>query len=328
MDAAFAGRPDMVEALVEIGADVNVIAGTPGRHSPLVRVTQPHSTIPKHAGHDQVLKLLLASGADPNLPAGPHALCPLAYSAMGGFAGFITDLRDAGAKVGAHLAAMLYDAQALQRGIERDGADAKDDRGRTPLHYLAWSGLWKREEVGSAPALECMEMLLAASADVNAFESIAEGNEVFEATALWRSVGWQGHVLLARRLLEAGADPQSSVFAATFEGTAALCDLLDEYGANWNQRFHGRTALMDLMHWKKPAMSIWLMDHGVDVAVKDDHGRTALHIAATRGVKVDYLEALVAHGADAQAQDDEGKTALDWAREKKRAKAIAYLESI
>ncbi|MCZ6889880.1 MAG: hypothetical protein O7H39_15450 [Gammaproteobacteria bacterium] len=31
MDAAFAGRPDMVGALIDAGADPNVVSGTPAR---------------------------------------------------------------------------------------------------------------------------------------------------------------------------------------------------------------------------------------------------------------------------------------------------------
>ena len=67
---------------------------------------------------------------------------------------------------------------------------------------------------------------------------------------------------------------------------------------------------------------------GADVHATDEFGRTALHWAALQGVRADYLAALVDHGADPGSKDDFGDTPLDLAREKKRAKAIAYLESI
>ena len=73
------------------------------------------------------------------------------------------------------------------------------------------------------------------------------------------------------------------------------------------------------VHWLQP---------GADVHATDEFGRTALHWAALQGVRADYLAALVDHGADPGSKDDFGDTPLDLAREKKRAKAIAYLESI
>lgn len=314
MDAAFAGRADMIEILLDAGADVNVMAGTPGRHTPLVRTLQPHLTIPKHAGHDEVVALLLARGADPDMVAGPHMLAPLGYAAMGGFERFIAALRDAGAIVDVRLAAMLYDLEALPREIAEHGVDATDDRRRTPLHYLAWSGMWKIDRLGSEAACACLDQLLDAGADVDAFESIFEGEEEFRATALWRAVSWQKHVVVTRRLLEVGADPQSSVFAASYGGPEELCELLDAHGADWNQRFQQRTPLMDLMRFHKPTMSVRLLEHGADVHATDEFGRTALHWAALQGVRADTLAAFVDHNADPGAKDDFGDTPLDLAR--------------
>ena len=168
---------------------------------------------------------------------------------------------------------------------------------------------------GFQAACACLEQLLDAGADVDAFESVYEGEEEFRATALWRAVSWQKHMEIARRLLEAGADPQSSVFAASYGGPKELCELLDAHGADWNQRFQQRTPLMDLMRFRKPAMSVWLLEHGADVHATDEFGRTALHWAALQGIRADYLAALVDHNADPGAKDDFGDTPLDLARD-------------
>lgn len=328
MDAAFAGRADLIGVLLDAGADPNAIAGTPGRHSPLVRIVQPHTTIPKHAGHDAAVDMLLARGADPDLAAGPHGMPPLLYAAMGGFESFIDSLRAAGARFDIHGAAMLYDLDTLRAGIARVGVDSLDARGRTPLQHMAWSGMWKLPHVGSEPALECLEVLLDAGADIDLYERMMEGDEVFPATALWRAVSWQEHVALVRALLAAGADPKSSVFSAGFGGKEEILEALHAHGADWNWSLNGRTPLLDLIHWRKPAAVPWLLEHDADVGATDPDGRTALHLAALRGVKVDYLEALVAHGADPAARDPAGQTALDLARQKRRGKAVAYLESL
>lgn len=323
VDAAFAGRADMLEALLDAGADANVVSGVSARHTPLTRIAQHHSTIPKHAGHIEAMRLLLARGADPNLAAGPHAFAPLAYSAMAADEEQMTLLMGAGTGIGIHLAAILLDLDRL-RGFLDDGADVDelDGRGRSPLQYVAFSGLWQERPDA---AVECAELLLSHGADVNSAEEIAEGHEVFHATPLWRSLSWQRNLALAEFLLEHGADPNPAAFTATFDGGDDVCDLLDRYGADWEQRFHGRTPLMDLMHFRKPGGAKWLIRRGVDVNAKAPDGRTALHYAAWQGVRADYVEALIEAGADREARDADGKTPLDLAVEKKRSKLLEIL---
>lgn len=326
MDAAFAGRADMVATLVQAGANPNVSAATPARHTPLVRALQPHKTIPKHAGHRETVARLLALGAEPDRAAGPLGMAPLGYAAMGGDAALVKTLIDGGARVGPHMAAALQDPKRLKGQIVAASAATTDARGRTPLHYLALSGMWRG--TGSAPAGACLKVLLTAGADVNAVEPMAEGDETFHATPLWYTVSWQGHRELAKRLLEARADPDAAVFSAAFRGDPALLELLHGFGANWNQRFHGRTPLLDLMHFKKPGAAVWLMEHGADIRATDAAGRTALHLAAMQGVRVDYLRALVGHGANPSALDAAGHTPLRLAEKRQRGHAVAYLKGL
>ena len=323
VDAAFAGRADLLAALLDAGADANVVSGVSARHTPLTRIAQHHSTIPKHAGHIEAMRLLLARGADPNLPAGPHGFVPLAYSAMAADTEQMEVLADSGTAIDIHIAAILLDLGQLRGFLDDEAsANAADARGRTPLQYVALSGLWQERPKA---AIECAELLLSRGADVNSAEEMAEGDEVFHATPLWRTLSWQRNVPLAEFLLERGADPNPAVFTATFDGSDAICDLLDRHGANWEQRFHGRTPLMDLMHFRRPAGAAWLLRRGVDVNAKAPNGRTALHYAAWQGVRADYVEALLAAGADRTARDADGKTPLDLAREKKRTKLLGML---
>ncbi len=323
MDAAFAGRADMVRALLGAGAEPNIVAGHGARHTPLTRISQHHATIPRHAGHVETMRALLAAGADPNLRAGPLEVAPLVYAATAPNEEFMELLRPR-TRIGIHLAAALLDEVRLKRMLRNPvRAREADSRGRGPLDYVAMSGLWKT--LGSDRALRCAELLLEAGADLAQGEEIVEGSEVFVAAPLWRSLSAQRNYALAELLLEHGADPTPAVFAVTYSAETEGCELLDRFGANWEQRFEGRTPLMDLMYFRKPAGSIWLIERGVDVNATDLEGKTALHHAAAQGVRADYVQRLIDAGATVEPRDNAGKTPLDCAKEKKRAKLIALL---
>lgn len=316
----------MLRLLLAAGADPNVISGTGSRHTPLTRLVQHHATIPKHAGHEQTLAALLDAGADPNLAAGPHDTEPLAYAVVAPAQNFIDLLLAKGAGAGVRFAAALLDRAAVARAVRKAGAaDERDRRGRNPLDYVALSGLWKVH--GSEPALACAKALLDAGAAVDGGEEIVEGNEVFHATPLWRTLSWQKHYALAELLLERGAAPNPAVFAVTFQGEPTGMELLDRYDADWEQRFNGRTPLMDLMHFRRPAASAWLIARGVDVRAVDDEGLTALHYAAMRGIHPDHVRKLLDAGAAPGQRDATGATPRDYAQRKGRSKLVALLGS-
>ncbi len=87
-----------------------------------------------------------------------------------------------------------------------------------------------------------------------------------------------------------------------------------EAGVDLNQTIPGDSAYP--LHYAANThadMIQLLIDHGADVNVKDDKGKTPLHCAAV-GAYLEGMRALLENGADVNAVDDEGNTPLQLAR--------------
>ena len=289
-DAAFKGSADAIRVLVDHGADVNVVSGTGSRHTPLTRLCQYHSTIPKHAGHVTALEQLLEFGADPDVAAGPLNLRPMCYATMGPLESLVACLQNVRQLSDLWDAAVLCDIDRLRTLAKDRSLNVRDDVGRTPLHYVALSGMYK--VLGSDVAIECADCLLGGGIEVDAMQPIPDGSEVFNANALWYSVSWQNHFEMAKHLLEKGASPQPAVFAALWSSDLTICELLDQYGADWDQQFDGMTPLMEMIRYNRVKLIPWLLDKGVDTKVRNNEGQTALDVAVKRKLRAELIELL------------------------------------
>ena len=130
-DAAFVGSVDCVNVLVEHGADVNVRSGTGSKHTPLTRLCQYHTTIPKHDGHKETLDRLLEVGADPTVAAGPLGLTPLCYAAMGPLEDLVASLIGEVRPLDVFSAALLYDLRRLKQHAKKKGLATVDQEQRS-----------------------------------------------------------------------------------------------------------------------------------------------------------------------------------------------------
>ena len=122
--ACFHGHWRLCQFLIERGADAN-LADPENGETPL------HSTVSKgEAAHKLVLKVLLASGANPN--------CVTKESAVTD--GFMRDVRTRG-ETPLHRAAAFCDEEAIQMLIDAGAKiDAKDMNGDSPLTWASWHG--------------------------------------------------------------------------------------------------------------------------------------------------------------------------------------------
>jgi ankyrin repeat protein len=254
--------------------------------------------------------------------------------------------------------------------------DANNVDGRTPLHYTASSGNLKmtglllakganidvRDKWGGTPLhgaakdgrKETASLLIKKGADVNAKNK--EGR-----TPLHEAIEYYGKEVKAL-LIAAGADVNAEdengytpLYLATIERDEDIIDLLKSKGATLTATIHLAAVTGDFAGVKryieegtdinKGDKSGWtplllavfcgqeggqeevvefLLANGADVNASRNNGWTPLHMACQIGRK-DMVELLIAAGADVNAKSDGGRTPTDCAKRFKYSEIIDLL---
>jgi len=215
-------------------------------------------------------RLLLQAGADVNDRSGNDRKTPLIVAAASG---------------GKEFSALLLD-----KGADPDLAD---EGGFTALHYAAL------DERGA----DIVGTLLTHGARPNprttrdSREYVYAGVNLTGATPLFLAAS-RGHVETVRALLAGGADPLMS----TEKGTLPLHVASwggSPYAGDWTE--DEKKNLLDVTRL--------LVERGSDVNSTGEHGWTALHGAAYKGVDA-VVQFLVDHGARLEVFDEYGQTPL------------------
>ncbi|XP_073329538.1 uncharacterized protein ankrd50l isoform X2 [Pagrus major] len=270
--AAYEGNHDIVELLLEAGADVNETASPDGNVSAAAAVSPLLAAAAM--GHMKTVSRLLYWGAavDAIDCEGRTALC---LAAARGSVEVVRAL--------------------LDRGLDENH---KDDLGWTPLHAAACEGhrsvCAALTEQGSMARIGEMDiegrtpLILAAQ----------EGH--------WSTV----RLLLEKRspIDHRAYNGHSALSAALLEGHAEVAELLMRKGADTNVRdAEGRPLLYLLVLEGRLEMATLLTEKGgVTLESRDSEGRTALHVASWLGC-VEMVDLLLKHGANPNAQDTEGR---------------------
>ena len=325
--AAGQGNPAVVASLLEGGADVS--AADRNGHTSLHVGARSAGDPPNPAAGGAVVEILLAAGADVEARTS-DGFTPLHFAARRsvGLAA-IEMLVAAGADVSARtddgetplqrartpetrdalLAAGADRCELWNRSgffeiattadvavCLRAGADvsARDDDGRTPLHWAA----------ASAVDATVLDALLAAGAD----STVRTGN----GDPVSHFAARNENLAVLQAVLAAGADPSARDDdgvtllheAATNENLAVIESLLAAGADVSAQASNGDTALhIAAASNSNPAVVQALLAAGADVSARGSSGRTPLHRVASNSNPAAVVEVLVAAGADVSAAE-------------------------
>ena len=327
-------RPLAFAYAVRVGAGDDVeahLAARPG----LINLRPPGQSLLDMGvagGSEEVVKRLLAAGADPNEVGSGNSYRPLHRAAWEDKPGIChvllaggadPNVKDGNGERPLHFAARRPGPGTIPKILLAKGADpnARDARARTPLHSAA-----------SGRDVEVVQALIDGKADVNATND--DGRTPLHLAAARRDWDVTATLLKAGALLSArdraGKLPaqlaREGDADAGIQFTTRMLQLALRDGRSKAAREDVRQALKadpgllreggrqgTLLHvaaaLRQTDLARVLVEAGADVAARDATGKTALHRACW-GHDPPTVKLLVKSGADPNARDNDGRTPL------------------
>jgi ankyrin repeat protein len=180
----------------------------------------------------------------------------------------------------------------------------RDERGRNLLHLCC--GVKPKGRLSPGDSVKTAAVLLDAGLDIDR-EAFSEGN--WKATPLWYAVGRGENLVLAKYLLERGADPENCLWAAAFRDDVVAIRLLVAGGASLDPVVEDETPFLAAVKVSHFEAAEALLDLGADVDHRDSKGMTALHYMLKKGSPEEHVRMLIRHGARVDLPNREGVTA-------------------
>ena len=291
MWGAWNGNRDMVQALIDDGANVKALS-TAGSSALKLATVKDHGAIVT------LLKANKATGT-PTVPTKAEkkeATTKLLTGATANNVGQVNEALEAGADV-----------------------NAKDVAGWTALMWGAWNGheatvtalIGKGVDVNALSTAGSSALKLATVKGHGAIVTLLKAN---------KATGTPTAPTTAERKAAT-----IRLFKAAKAGNVGQVNEAIEAGGNidvWTKT--SGTPLMWAAYKKDTATAQALIDKGADVKVVDDNGHTALMYAAGEGLP-DIVNALIAKGANINNRNNKGDTPLMWAAYYGHPKAVEVL---
>jgi ankyrin repeat protein len=173
-------------------------------------------------------------------------------------------------------AVKAFDVDAVRAALDETPAllEVRDERGRTWLHLVCSTDVTKHAELDPGGSIAIANLLVERGLD---HSEAAFTEDEWRATPVWYAVARGRNVALARFLLEIGADPNHTLWAAAFNDDFEALTLLLDHGAKLEACAEDTTPFLGAIKTSHFASAWHLADRGADVDVIDPHGMTALH---------------------------------------------------
>ena len=299
----------IIQSIIDHGVDVNATDGD----------SFTALTTACMLGNENVIKILLNSGADPNI-ADIHGITSLQYASCAHCsADTLQALTDHGAYINttvdnsqtASRVAYFKEVTAAMKHAVENGINLRrthpdlnipDYGGNTPLHFAIIEGTCSKQ---------FLQQLVRNGADVNA-------TNMYNETALLHACNKRNTDAIFV-LLNAGADPNiadhsgdtSLHMAAAAECSKETMQAIIAHGANVNAVNKSNcTALMTTSNYGHEDTTNVLLNAGADPNIADADGKTSLHHVIRGKYNKKVLQALIDNGADVNARDKMNRSAI------------------